>query len=124
LACHQLTLEVTGFAIVPHVVDVAKDLLVRNRVFPLSIAGLVAACRHDEHAPTIPNDLTATYLASEDLALKLATDALAKTGWGRGDLITLTAAMHGQRNLALHLLLHGGSDDELHCGVCGEYLVF
>ena len=44
--CHQFTIcGDLAYAVVPHVVDIAVRLPVRDRIWPLVIAGTVAACR-------------------------------------------------------------------------------
>jgi hypothetical protein len=34
----------------------------------------------------------------------------------------VVAALQGHCDLAIHLFLHGGSDYDLHCPECGEYI--
>lgn len=125
--CHQLTVGEVAYAAVPHVIDIARGLLPRGRVLPLVIAGTVAACRtaFPSQAPPIPDDLRADYEASAGPALQMATAALAEPGWRRGEVVELlgvVAAFQGHCDLAIHLFLHGRSDDDLHCPECGEYL--
>lgn len=127
-ACHQFTINGDlAYAVVPHVVDIAGRLPVRERLWPLLIAGTVAACREafPSSSPPVPDDLRADYEASAQPALQMATLALSETGWPRGEVLALIgvlAAFQGNCDLAMHLFLHGGSDDDLHCPECGEYI--
>jgi len=127
-ACHQLTIGGDlAYAIVPHVVDIAGRLPVRERIWPLEIAGTVAACQiaFPSSSPPVPEDLCADYEASAQPALQMATQALSETGWGRGQVVQLlgvVAAFQGLCDVAIHLFLHGGSDDDLSCPECGEYI--
>jgi hypothetical protein len=125
--CHQLTVGEVAYAVAPHVVDIARGIPVRERVEPLGIVGSVAACcaAFPSQAPPIPDDLRAEYEASARPALLMATEALGETGWRRGDVVELlgvVAAFQGHCDLAIHLFLHGGSDNDLHCPECGEYI--
>jgi hypothetical protein len=125
--CHQLTVGEVAYAAVPHVIDIARGLPVRGQVEPLGIAGTVAACcaAFPSQAPRIPDDLRADYEASARPALLLATAALSQVGWRRGEgveLLGVVAAFQGHCDLAIHLFLHGGSDDDLHCPECGKYI--
>jgi hypothetical protein len=55
----------------------------------------------------------------------MATAALAVPGWRRGEVLELlgvVAAFQGNCDLAIHLFLHGGSDYDLQCPECGEYI--
>jgi hypothetical protein len=125
-ACHQFGIHGDlAYAVVPHVVDIARHLSVQNRVWPLVIAGTVAGCRaaFPSRTPPIPDDLWADYEASSEPALLLATAALGKQVWKRGEVVELlgvVAAIQGHCDLAIHLFLHGGSDHDLSCPECGE----
>jgi hypothetical protein len=124
-ACHQF--DIGGdlaYAIVPHVVDIAERLPVRDRVWPLVIAGTVAACRNafPSQAPPIPDDIRADYEASARPALLLATAALRELAWRQGEVVELlavVAALQGHCDVALHLFGNGGSDHDLSCPECG-----
>lgn len=126
--CHQFTLRgELAYAVVPHVVEIATHLPVHQQLWPLVIAGSVAACQmaFPSSSPPIPYDLTDDYAASAQVALQLATAALNVADWRRGEvaqLLGVVAALHGHCDLALHLLLHGGSDGDLSCPECGEYI--
>jgi hypothetical protein len=125
--CHQLSVGEVAYAVVPHVVEVAGRLPSRERLWPLVIAGTVAACRaaFPSQTPRLPEDLQADYEASARPALRMATAALAEPGWRRGEVVELlgvVAAFQGHCDLAIHLFLHGGNDDDLHCPECGEYI--
>lgn len=115
-ACHQFSIMGDlAYAVVPHAVDIASRLPVRDRLWPLSIAGTVVACRmaFPGSSPPVPDDLRADYEASAHIALQMATQALNETNWRRGDVVELlgiVAAFHGHCDLAMHLFLHGGSD--------------
>jgi hypothetical protein len=55
----------------------------------------------------------------------MATEALGEKGWRRGEVVELlgvVAALQGNCDLAIHLFLHGGTDCDLHCPECGEYI--
>jgi hypothetical protein len=91
------------------------------------MAGTVAACRaaFPSRTPPVPEDLRTDYEASARPALQMATAALSEPGWRRGETVELlgvVAAFQGHCDLALHLFLHGGSDYDLHCAECGEYI--
>lgn len=125
--CHQLTVGEVAYAVVPHVIDIARGLPARERLEPLGIAGTVAACcrAFPSEVPPIPDDLRADYEASAQPALQLATTTLNEIGWRRGEVVELlavVAACQGHCDLAIHLFLHGGSDHDLHCPECGEYI--
>ena len=125
--CHQLSVGEVAYAVVPHVVEVAGRLPSRKRLWPLVIAGTVAACRaaFPSQTPRVPEDLRADYEASARPALQMGTAALAEPGWRRGEVVELlgvVAAFQGHCDLAIHLFLHGGSDYDLHCPECGEYI--
>lgn len=126
-ACHQFTVGEAAYAIVPHAVEIAGSLPVRERLWPLSIAGTVAACgaAFPSETPPVPADLRADYEAAAQPALRMAAAALSETGWRRGEvtqLLAVVAAFQGHCDLAMHLFLHGGSDDDLICPECGEYI--
>src|SRR5262245_5727324 len=74
-ACHQFTIMGDlAYAVVPQVVDIAGRLPVRERIWPLIIAGTVAVCRmaYPSSSPPIPEDLRADYEASAQPALQMA----------------------------------------------------
>lgn len=127
-ACHQFTIHGDlAYAVVPHVLDIAGQLPVRERLWPLAIAGTVAACRKafPSSTPPVPDDLRIDYEAAAAPALRMATEALRETGWRRGEVIELlgvVAAFQGDCDLAMQLFLHGGSDNDLSCPECGEYI--
>ena len=124
-ACHQFTINGDlAYAVVPHVVDIAGRLPVRERIWPLVIAGTVAACRaaFPSSSPPVPEDLLADYEASAQSALQISTRALSEPGWRRGEVVELlgvVAAFQGHCDLAMHLFLHGRSDHDLSCPECG-----
>jgi hypothetical protein len=125
--CHQLGVGEVAYAAVPHVIDIARGLPVRERVEPLVIAGTVAACcaAFPSETPPIPDDLRADYEASARPAHLMATAALGETVWRRGEVVELlgvVAAFQAHCDLAIHLFLHGGSDYDLSCPECGEYI--
>src|SRR5262245_29221031 len=98
-----------------------------ERFWPLGIAGTVAACRaaFPSAAPPVPDDLRADYEGAAHTALLMATAALGEPGLRRGEVVELlgvVAAFQGHSDLALHLFLHSGSDRDLHCPKCGEYI--
>jgi hypothetical protein len=127
-ACHGFNIHGDlAYAVVPHVVDIASRLPVRERIWPLVIAGTVAACRmaFPSSSPPVPDDLRAEYEASAQPALQMATVALSETGWRRGavvELLGVVAAFQGHCDLAMQLFLHGGSDHDLSCPECGQYI--
>src|SRR5437588_5832422 len=113
-ACHQFTINGDlAYAVVPHVVDIAARLPVRERLWPLVIAGTVAACRmaFPSSSPLVPDDLGADYEASAQPALQMATAALSESGWRRGEvaeLLGVVAAFQGRCDRARRRFLHGG----------------
>jgi len=126
-ACHQFSVGEVAYAVVPHVLDIAESLPMRDRREPLVIAGTVAACiaNRPKRVPPISEDLRRHYQATASTALELALEALRDRSWRPGeviDLLAVVAALQGRHNLAIHLFLHGGSDDELECPECGEFI--
>lgn len=125
--CHQLSVGEVAYAATPHLIEIARTLPVRQRVAPLVIVGTVAACRaaFPSEAPAIAKEFHADYEGAAPHALQMATEALSGIGWRRGDVVELmgvVAAFQGHCNLAIHLFLHGGSDHDLSCPECGEYI--
>lgn len=125
--CHQLGVGEVAYAVVPHAIDIARARPVRARVLPLVIAGTVAACcaAFPSQTPPVPDDLRADYDGAAGPALVMAAGAVAEPGWRRGEVVELlgvVAAFQGHCDLAIHLLLHGGSDHDLSCPECGEYI--
>jgi hypothetical protein len=126
-ACHQFDVGEVAYAVVPHAVALAGQLPMRRRLWPLVIAGTVAACAaaFPSSTPPIPADLRADYEASAGPALRLALESLGQPGWPPGEVVELlavVAAFHGRCDLAIHQFLHGGSNDDLSCPWCGEYI--
>jgi hypothetical protein len=126
--CHQFTVGEVAYVAVPHLVDIARGIDVRRRVWPLSIIGTVEAARNSyrESAPPIREQWRAEYLAANVEALALTADALGRDGWPPSDsqeLLATLAALHGHTNLAMHLFLQGGVT-KLSCPMCGEYIEF
>ena len=112
---------------VPHVIDIARSRPARARIPPLLIAGTVAACGAAflVQTPPVPDDLRADYDGTAGLALAMAAGALTEPGWRRGEVVELigvVAAFQGHCDLAIHLFLHGGSDHDLSCPECGQYI--
>jgi hypothetical protein len=98
--CHQMTVGEVAYAVVPHAVDIAGRIPLRERLWPLAIAGEVAACcaAFPSQTPAIPEDLSDAYKASALPALRLALDALNQQVWRPGevtDLMGVVAAFHG-----------------------------
>jgi hypothetical protein len=125
--CHQLDVGEVAYAVVPHAVAIAGRAPKQDQVWPLVIAGTVAACRaaFPSCTPPVPDDLRAAYEESARPALLLATEALRAQDWRPWQVIQLlgvVAALQGRCDLAIHLFLHGGSDSDLHCPECGEYI--
>ncbi|MEJ2578167.1 MAG: hypothetical protein P8Z68_03615 [Kineosporiaceae bacterium] len=128
-ACHQFTVGEVAYAVMPHVVALAAGLGLEPRIEALTIAGHVAAAAgvDPENTPLVPEDLAADYQACTAPVLELACRTLQAESLAPGqvtDLLGVLAAMTGRHNLAMHLLLHGGSDDELSCPECGEYIAW
>ena len=108
--CHQFTVGEVAYVAVPHLVQIARIGGPRQRVQPLSIVGSVAAARlaHPSSAAPLRDEWRADYLAANEQALRLATEALQETGWDPSDsqeLLATVAALHGHRDLAMHLFL-------------------
>jgi hypothetical protein len=125
--CHQLDAGEVAYAVVPHAVAIAGRVPMRDQLWPLTIAGSVAACRaaFPGRTPPVPDDLRPAYEESARPALLLATEALRALWWRPGEVVQLlgvVAAFQGRCDLAIHLFLHGGSDSDLHCPECGEYI--
>ena len=128
-ACHQLSVANVAYAVVPHLVDFACDAELEIRVQALVTTGWVAAtaAAFPRETPSLPEDLGKEYFESLRMALPLALRALQSDSLRPGqvtDLLGVVAALTGRCNLALHLLLHGGSDGELSCPECGEYIAW
>jgi hypothetical protein len=126
--CHQFTVGEAAYVAVPHLVDIARGMEVKRRVWPLSIVGTVAAARaaYPKSAPPIPGEWRSEYLTANQEALQLTADALSRGGWLPSDsqeLLATLAALHGHSNLAMHLFLQGGVT-QLSCPMCGEYIEF
>jgi hypothetical protein len=126
--CHQFTVGEVAYVAVPHLVDIARGIDVRRRVWPLSIVGTVEAARNSypESAPPIREQWRVEYLAANAEALRLAANALEHRGWQPSDsqeLLATVAALHGHTNLAMHLFLQGGAT-KLSCPMCGEYIEY
>jgi hypothetical protein len=126
--CHQFTVGEVAYVAVPHLVDIARGLEVRRRVWPLSIVGTVEAARNSDtkYSPPIRDQWRAEYLAANAEALRLAANALELTGWQPSDsqeLLATVAALQGHTNLAMHLFLQGGVT-KLSCPMCGEYIEY
>ena len=86
--CHQLGVGEVAYAVVPHAVAIAGDVPLRNRVWPLVIAGTVVACRaaFPSRTPPVPEDLQAAYNACGRPALLFATETLRAEGWRPGEV--------------------------------------
>ena len=127
--CHQLSVGEVAYAGSPHLIAIARDATLEARVQALVIVGWVAAAAaaFPDQTPSLPDDLRKEYLESLEMALPLALDALQSDSLRPGqviDLLGVVAALRGRCNLALHLLLHGGSDGELSCPECGDYIAW
>jgi hypothetical protein len=128
-ACHQLSVGDVAYAIAPHLVALAREAACKERVQASVIVGWVAAATaaYPSEAPPLPEDLRKDYEESLRMALTLALGALQSESLRPGqvtDLLGVVAALSGRSNVALHLLLHGGSDGELSCPECGEYIAW
>jgi len=126
-ACHQFTVGEVAYAVVPHLIDIAKKAPVAQQLWPLCIAGTVAASRmaYAASSATIPHDLQDDYNVANEGALLLVTGTLSHTIWEEGQSLELTAtlaAFHGHYNVAILLYLSGGSD--LSCPDCGEIIEY
>jgi hypothetical protein len=124
--CHQFTVGAVAYVAIPHLVDIARSVEVKRRVWPLSIVGTVAAARATQprSAPPILDEWRAEYFAANDEAMRLTAEALRFGGWEPSEsqeLLATLAALHGHTNLAMHLFLQGGVT-ELSCPLCGEYI--
>jgi hypothetical protein len=128
-ACHQFGVGEVAYAIVPHVIAIASGLPLRERMWPLVIAGTVAAVRAGwpQTTPPVPEDLWPDYEHANVLAMEMATEALRnRSQWSRAEvleLLAVVAGLHGSTDLAMHLFLLGGTD-ELSCPSCGEPIRF
>lgn len=125
-ACHQLTVCEAAYAIVPHVVSVAESLRGTDRVWPLVIAGTVAACRAAQpgNCAPVPSDLQADFDQANARALVLAAEALRQRNWTEEEsllLLAVVAALQGRGELAIQLFMCVPGE-ELACPSCGERL--
>src|SRR5688572_28623630 len=78
--CSQLSVAEVAYAVVPHAIDFASRASIDERVWPLVIAGTVAACREAFPSLTskVPMDLKVDYADAGCRALLLATQSLAE----------------------------------------------
>jgi hypothetical protein len=125
-ACHQLTVYEVAYAIVPHVIAIAQQLPLPKRVWPLVIAGTVAASRsaYPHRAPAVPPDLRAEFEQANADALQLAADAIRCSVWDAEEslqLLAVIAGFQGRGELAIQLFLCVPGE-ELACPSCGERL--
>ena len=125
--CHQLSVGSVAYAAVPHLVIIASNIPTSVRIQVLAIIGLVVASQHvfSTDASVIPEDLQENFGRAIPQTLSLALRTIENDTIGHGEITTLlgvVASIKRQHNLALHLLLHGGSDHELSCPQCGEYI--
>jgi hypothetical protein len=130
-ACHQFSVGEVAYAIVPHLVELASAFESESeaRVQALTIIGCVAAgaAAFASEASSPPSDLHEEYYEALRSALPLALAALESETLSPGqvtNLLGVVAVLKRRVNLALHLLLHGGSDGELSCPECGEYIAW
>lgn len=124
--CHQMTVGEVAYAIVPHLVELARHSVLSDRVHALTIVGWVVAAAQLNMAPAVPADLDSDYRESQQPALILTLRALEDSSHDRNvvlDLLGVAAALKGNPHLAIHLLLHDGNGD-LSCPGCGEYIRF
>jgi hypothetical protein len=119
-ACHQFTLGEVAYGVVPHVVEIAGRLPMKDRVWPLAIVGTIVAlhtCAPGD--PPIPDDLQADYEAAVKPALDLATAALREESpEDVVGLLAAVAAFQGHCDLALYLFQQG--DPSVQCPSCGH----
>jgi len=125
-ACHQLSVGEVAYAIVPHVIQLARTMPLDERMWPLITAGTVAACRiaYPDRTPTIPTDLRADYEEATAEALQLAAEAIGQPGQTPEQSLQLLGAIAGllgHGELAIQLLM-SPPGDELACPACGERL--
>lgn len=125
-ACHQFTVGEVAYAVVPYAVALAAMLPPAERVGPLAIAGVVAACRaaFPKQSPPVPDDLRAGFEGAIADALPLAAGALGRSGWEPQqalELLATVAGLQGRGELAVHLF-GCGAEGELGCPTCGDRL--
>jgi hypothetical protein len=124
--CHQMTVGEVAYAVVPHLVELARHPVPSDRVGALTIVGWVVASAQLNRAPAVPADLESAYRDSQQPALVLTLRALEDSSLDRNvvlDLLGVAAALKGNPHLAIHLLLHDGYGN-LSCPECGEYIRF
>jgi hypothetical protein len=66
--CHQFSVGAVAYVVVPHLVEIARAIEVKRRVWPLSIVGTVAAARatNPRHTPPMPVEWRAEYLGANE----------------------------------------------------------
>lgn len=96
--CHQMTVGEVAYAVVPHLVELARHPALSDRVRALTIVGWVVASAQLSRAPTVPADLEPAYRQSQQPALVLTLRALEDSSLDRTvvlDLLGVAAALKG-----------------------------
>lgn len=124
--CHQFSVAEVAYAVVPHLVALAKAASSTDRLGPLRIIGWVAAGRltHPQHCPPVPDDLMADFDVAMQEGLRLATNSLLepdRSTEATQELLGVVAALSGCADIGTLLLL---GPHELSCPSCGDPITF
>jgi hypothetical protein len=119
--CHQNSFGEVAYAVVPHLVEIAKHAGNKRRMECLGyIASVLAsALWYPESVAPVPDDLRETFEVAKEEALRLAAAELAKPmadSVASLELLKLVAAFHGHATIAI--LIEAWPD--YRCQVCGE----
>ena len=118
--CHQFSLGNVAFAVVPHLVHGGQNVGLDQ----LYVIGNIRASEL-RSGVSPPIDLVDDYRGALDTSLLMALEILKTNEMRPGDvkrILAFVSAVKGDYNLSIHLLLNGGSDHELSCPHCGEYI--
>ncbi len=127
-ACHQLTVGEVAYAIVPHLVEIAKNEDSSIKLKALMIIGAVSASigikSFSYKASKLPAYLESDFAEANQEALKIACDALVLIKYINRDsleLLGVIAALSGHPNSAIQAFT-AGYDSMMSCPECGEYI--
>jgi hypothetical protein len=124
-ACHQFTASEVGYAVVPHLAELAEQRQsVGFRVEALGVIGSMMAAKlvHHRSGDRVPETIKEDYERANVRSLSLASKMLADarlTSRESTVLIAVVAALRELSNLSLFILL-GDCREELYCPSCGE----
>jgi hypothetical protein len=104
--CHQSDVHIASYAAVPHVVALAAEKPLAQRIEYANFVGAVEAFRHRKNAPAIPDDLAASYYAALKQIASLILECL-EMDWdelGYRALLGSLASVRGQPNLGMAIM--------------------